>query len=177
MPRWSGAVLAAVLAVYAAEKVRLGLAPELLWGCPVASALLAAGLLARRPRLIGLGFLFHLAVGLPSYAIYLFTSRDLVASSAALHLASPLLGGVAVWRQGLLRGTAVGAWGLYLALLPLSFFATPALLNVNLAHAPFSPLFGSTAWESWLVNGTAAGAALALGDLLVRRALAVREPA
>ena len=171
MPRWSGALLLAVIATYAADKLRAGLAPELLWGCPVAAVLLAGGLLAQSPRLTGLAAVFHLAVGLPAYAVFLVSTGTVEWSSVLLHLSSPLVGAVALWRGDYPRRSALHAWALYLALLPISYVATPAALNVNLAHAPFTPLFGLTsAWASWLLNGLGAGAALWAADFLVRRA-------
>lgn len=175
MPRWPGALLLAVIAAYAADKLRTNLAPELLWGCPVAAALLAAGLLAQSPRLTAVAAVFHLAIGLPAYAVFVAATGTIEWSSVLLHLSAPLVGAVALWRGDYPARSALNAWAIYLVLLPVSYLTTPAALNVNLAHAPFAPPFGlSSAWVSWLLNGLGTGLSLVIVDFGVRRARAWR---
>jgi hypothetical protein len=168
-------LLLAVLTLYTADKLRTNLAPELLWGCPVAALLLAAGLLAKRPRLTAVAAVFHLAIGLPAYAVFVIATGTVEGSSVLLHLSAPLVGTVALWRGAYPARSALYAWAIYLALLPVSYVATPAALNVNLAHAPFAPPFGlASAWASWLLNGLGTGLSLVITDFAVRRARAWR---
>jgi len=172
-----GASLLLALGLLARAKLVAGVGPELLWACHVASALGGVGLLLRSRRLVALAFLFHVAVGAPAYALEVAASRTTTWESALLHLLTP----AATWvvaRHGLPRRTWLAAWGLYLALLPLSFLTTPPGPNVNLAHGLWSPLFGApgAAWVSWLVNGAAVGLALYLASRALRRWLPAAAP-
>lgn len=67
--------LMALLLAYGAEKRRSGLWSKMLFGCHVATAFLAIGLLARAPLLVGAALVFHLGIGLPSWFVYVAARR------------------------------------------------------------------------------------------------------
>src|SRR4051812_37521163 len=69
-----GAVLIS-LALHAITK-GLMLLPEMLWACHVASFLIAIGILFQIPKLTTVGFLFHVALGLPGYLMDLITTGN-----------------------------------------------------------------------------------------------------
>ncbi|HSA94093.1 MAG TPA: hypothetical protein VLE48_13850 [Terriglobales bacterium] len=110
---------------------------EMLWGCHVASLILALGFLFGWTRAIALGFLFHVALGFPMWAIECITKRWISPTSVLVHVLPPLAGWLHVRSIGLPRNTVLSAWLLYLGLIPVSAWLTPPELNVNLAFEPW----------------------------------------
>jgi hypothetical protein len=76
-----------VLALLAVHAVELDSLQELLYACHVATILIGVGLLAGSRALVGAGFLFHLAVGFPSWLLDAL-ARSTTISSVAVHVAS-----------------------------------------------------------------------------------------
>ncbi len=145
--------------------------PEMLWVCYVASALLATGLLLGIPRLVGIGFLFQVAVGLPSYLLDLAATRTTTPTSVLGHVV-PLAAGIwALRRIGLPRGILLPAWSLFPLMLAVSRWTTGAALNVNLAHAVWPPVARSfpNLWTYWTFNAALALALLFAAELSLRR--------
>lgn len=144
--RLAGALLLAGLVLLAWLKSRSGLLPEMLWICHVSGALMALGLLAGRPLLSAMGFLCHLAVGLPYYLLDLALGGQTHPVSLALHLLTPALGWMA-WRgRPLPRPTTWCLLGLHALLVGLSHAFTPEALNINLAFQPSPPGQSLTLW-------------------------------
>lgn len=168
------AALAVLLAEHAVSKARTGLLPEMLWACHVASMLTAIGLVARVPRLLAIGFLFHLGIGLPALALDVLATGETTPTSVALHVLTPLAAFLAL--PTLPRTAILDTWLFYLAMQPVGWLL-PAVLNVNLAHRPWAFLPWETGpWVHRILNG--AGAALfLLGAFAVARRFFARPVA
>lgn len=139
-----------LLAFHTAGKVRVGLLPEMLWGCYAASFLVALGVLARWPRVIAIGYLFHLGIGLPSWALLVIATHETLWTSASLHVLTPVTGWLAL--DALPRRAVLEAWFFYLATQVAGWLA-PESLNVNVAHAPWPFLpWSSSPWASRAMN-------------------------
>jgi hypothetical protein len=136
--RWNPKVLAlAVLLVMAAHtyvKWRLGTLPELLWGCNVASFALVVGLWIGNAPMVGMAFLWHLCVGDPAYVAGALQQGSWGWSSILAHSLPPLAGLAYLLQEGLPRSSPYLALLLFVALVPVSHYLTPAALNINLAH-------------------------------------------
>lgn len=155
-------LLLALLGAYALEHGRENLA-ELLWACHVCTALLGLGLLLGLWRLVAAAALFYVTVGVPAWLLEVVASGTTTASSLALHLATPLVGGLALRGRPPPRGTVALAFALYPAVLLLSRMLTDPARNINVAHAVWpamSPYFPSLGLY-WVFNGV-----LVLGSLL-----------
>jgi len=134
---------------------------EMLWGCHVATALMAAGFLAGSARAIAVGFLFHVALGFPMWIIECITKWWISPTSILVHTLPLAAGGFDVRRRGLSRHSALLAWSLYVALFPVSAWLAPPELNVNLAHAPWG-FFRSYISQLWVFQAGASALTLAL---------------
>jgi hypothetical protein len=146
--RLAGAVLLALLLALGWAKAQAGLLPEMLWMCHVASGALALGLLFDWAGCSAVGFLIHLAVGVPAYLLHLARGGDTTWVSFLLHLLSPLFGWLA-WRgRALPRMTALLGLACYAALVALCLLVTPEALNVNLSFKPWAPVATASAWVS-----------------------------
>jgi len=164
-----GAILVS-LALHALHK-GWALLPEMLWSCYVASALLAVGILLRRPRLAAIGFLFEVALGLPAYLLEVAATRTTSPTSLLAHLAPLAAGVLELRRTGLPGRIVLPAWALYPLMIAVSRWATPPALNVNLAHAPWAPSAWAfpQLWMYWAFNSATALILLIATDFLLRR--------
>jgi hypothetical protein len=154
-----GLALFAALALHALDK-GWALLPEMLWVCHVASAILAAGLLVRARWLVAIGFLLHVAVGLPSFLLDVAFGAVPTPTSWLVHLLAPGAGYFALRRSGLPPRTWLAAWAVFLGTFAVSVLATPPELNVNLVHAAWPPLTELLP-SPWAVRALNAGGALA----------------
>jgi hypothetical protein len=168
---WAALVLA-VLALHAAQKLEHGLLGEMLWTCHVASFLIGVGLLTRRTWLVAVGTLFHLAVGAPAYLLDVIVLRTTTFTSVLVHAVPPLAGllslrNAAPWP----RWTPIAAGSLYIALIPISRWLTEPALNVNLAFTAWPPLaiWSRSPWLTWLGNVAGMALVLPLIDRWIRR--------
>jgi hypothetical protein len=168
----------AVVALHTAHKLNQGLLSEMLWACHVASLLTGIGLLLDSLRLVAIGTVFHLAVGLPAYMLDVLVSGTTL-TSALVHSVPPLAGLAFLRRTPLPRWTMASAAGLYLALIPVSRWLTDPALNVNLAFAPYAPLRSllGAPWISWLLNALLIVAALFAAQVVLRKCQALHENA
>jgi hypothetical protein len=148
----AGLLLLALLALLWTVKRQDGVLPEMLWICHVSAALLALGLLVDRPGWVAVGFLYHLAVGVPSFLLYLFAGGHSAAASIALHFLTPAVGAWAWWGRPLPGSTPWQVLGLSLALQLAAHAFTPPAMNVNLAFEPWAPLAFVGVWPSRLGN-------------------------
>ena len=172
-----GLLLLAALALHAWSMGRPNL-PHMLWSCHVASAVLAIGLLLNRFKLVAAGFLFHLAIGFPAWLVEVAVSRGTFGASAVtprvfatsilLHSLPLFAGALYLRRRPIPAGSLALAWLFQVAMVPVSRWVTPPELNVNLAHALWRPLAGSSVnwWFFQLIVWVAT-----LGSLLLVRAL------
>ena len=127
------AVLAA-MAVHTYLKWKWGTLPELLWGCNVASFVIIAGLWFRKPLLVGTGFLWHIAVGEPGFWFGVLQTGHTTWISILVHSLPTVAAFVSLRRSGLPRLSPYLAFALFVALVPISYYLTPAPLNINLTH-------------------------------------------
>jgi hypothetical protein len=170
-PLFGFAVLVTI-ALHTAHKLEHDLFGEMLWACHVASLLIAIGLLARQSSVVAVGTLFHLAVGIPAYALDVFVLGQTSVTSVLVHLVPPLAGLVALRHEAYWpRWTPLASGALYVALIPLSRWLTEPALNVNLAFSPWPPLasLSPSPWVTWLVNIAGMAVVLPVLDGLVRR--------
>lgn len=131
--RWA-LLLLAIMAVHTYLKWTWGTLPELLWGCNVASFAIILGLWFRSPAVTGMAFLWHLGVGEPGWLVEVIRTGHTHWVSVLVHTL-PALGAFLVLRRtGLPRSSPWLAFLMFVALVPLSHYLTPASLNVNLAH-------------------------------------------
>src|SRR5438874_1231891 len=112
---------------------------EMLWACYVASAILAVGLILRRPRWVAVGFLFEATLGFPAWLMDALATQGTTFTSFFGHAAPLIAGYIELRRTGLPRGILLPAWLLYPVMIAISRWLTPPGLNVNLAHAPWAP--------------------------------------
>ena len=128
---------------------------EMLWACHVASLLIAIGILAHRGWLVAVGTVFHLAVGVPAYAVDVIALGQTTLTSVLAHTVPPFAGLLALRDEAPWpRWTPVAAGALYVALIPISRWLTEPALNVNLAFTPWPPLATliPSPWATWLGN-------------------------
>jgi hypothetical protein len=139
--RWGlGLALLATLALHAATK---GLArlPELLWLCHVATVLIALGLWVTSRWLVAIGFLIHVALGMPAFLIDVaFGGERPSPTSWLVHLLPLVVGWFGLRHTGMPPRTWLAAWGTVLVTLALSILVTPPALNVNLMHGAWGPM-------------------------------------
>lgn len=165
-----GVVLALALGAHAAQKWIAGVSlQEMAWGCHLATAALALGLLANLERAVVMGFVFHVGIGLPAYVIEV-VANGTTATSVAAHLL-PLVVGV-VHLRGRLLAWVEGpwAWGLFMAGQGLGLLMDRSL-NVNVVYAPWSGTWPESAWVLRLVNAVEAAGCLLAAMVVLRWAL------
>jgi hypothetical protein len=152
-----GTLPLAFFLAYLAVAFQRGRAADSLWLCHVANLLLAIGMFARSPRLVGIAFSW-IVLGLPLWAFDAWRNGDVSLVSGMSHLGGFAVGLYALWRLRLSWNPWLAAVLLFVALRLLCRWLTPAALDVNLAHAD---------WTYWLATTAAAGAALwAIGRML-----------
>lgn len=152
MKRASGLILLALLVLLTVQKAQAGVAAEMLWVCHVTSAMLAIGLIFDTPVLISTGFLYHVAVAIPTYLLHLATGGDSSAVSFMLHTLTPVFGWIACRKQMLSPAAPWLALGTYLGLMVISRFVTPEGMNVNLAFQPWGLFAALGVWPVRVLN-------------------------
>lgn len=136
---WS-LVLFVAMVVHTATKAWLGTLPELLWGCNVASLLIIVGLWRGDGRWVGTGFLWHACVGDLGWLYGVLVSGHTLWISVVMHTLPAVLGFLFLKRSGLPRSSPYRAFLLFVALVPVSHYLTPAGLNINFTHVRLAPL-------------------------------------
>lgn len=164
-----GTLALALFAAYAAFAAQRGRPAEALWMCHVANLLLAAGLFAAWPRLVGIAVLW-IVLGIPLWVLDAWMNGEVPPVSIASHLGGLALAMYALPRLPLSSNPWLAALAVFLALQQACRWWTPEALNVNLAHAEYTGwkgVFGGYA-AYWMVTTLAAAAFLwALGRLLM----------
>ena len=167
--RWLGWGILASLALYGAS--RGPLLPEMLWSCHAATALVGLGLVMGSRRLVAAGFLFHAALGFPGFLLLVVAKQWFSAASAWVHVL-PLAAGWAYLKgRELPRATVVHSWLIVPVMLPISYWLTPAALNVNFSHGVWGPvaLYFPSRWVFYIGLGTVNLAALVLMRSILNR--------
>jgi hypothetical protein len=146
---------------YLALVLQRGRAADSLWMCHVANLILAAGIVADRPRVIAPAVAW-IVLGIPLWAFDLWRTGDAIAVSVLSHLGGLAVGLYALSRVRLSYNPWLPALLAYLVVQQLCRWLTPAALNVNLAHRPYEGWEGMPGGYGayWLM--LAVGAALAL---------------
>ena len=152
MKRAGGVVLLSLLVLLTVQKAQAGVAAEMLWVCHITSAMLAVGLLSDTKILIAAGFLYHIAVAIPTYLLHLATGGDSSLVSFMLHMLTPLFGWFACRKQQLPPAAPWLALATYLGLMVVCRFVTPDSLKVKLAFHPWGPLTALGIWPVRVLN-------------------------
>lgn len=157
------------LALYAAS--RGSLLPEMLWSCHAATALVGLGLVTGSRRVVAAGFLFHAALGFPGFLLLVVATKWFAVASAWVHLLPLAAGGLYLRGRELERATVLHSWLILPVMLPISYWLTPAALNVNFSHGPWGPAaaYFPRRWAFYLGLGLANLAALALMRAILNR--------
>jgi hypothetical protein len=173
--RWVGIALIAMMPFHVALRPEHGWL--LLSGCDVAAMLTAVGLVASLPGPVGVGFLFQVAIGLPAFAIGLFTTYPLNPTGTIIHLVPPLVGGIVVARHGLPPRAALYAWFGAAGSIVFGYLFAPRALNINFACAVWPPLAHVfTILQFQLALLGAAAVLLATANVVTRKVVAARPP-
>jgi hypothetical protein len=119
-------------AIHAFVHLRRGEPYDLLWGCHLATLLVAAGLLWRNATLNAIGLLWA-CFGLPMWLLYSFTGGEFMPTATLTHLGALVIGIYGVRLLGLPRGSTWKALAAYVGLWLLTRAITPERANINLA--------------------------------------------
>lgn len=144
-----------------------------LWACHLASLLAGAGILFRRPAIIGVGVLW-LFVGIPLWLVYLSLGGQFRPESAFTHLGGLAVGLCGLQHFGMPRRlwwrAIVGMWGLLI----VSRLGLPPEQNVNLAFHCYQPTLPTTGFHLLCLGALTGVATVAL--LIAERGLRLLFP-
>ena len=162
-----GVVLAFALAAHAAQKWLAGVSlQEMAWGCHLATASLAIGLLANVERATVMGFVFHVGIGLPAYVIEI-VSNGTTATSVAAHVLPLVVGALHLRGRRLPWLDGAWAWGLFMVGQGLGLVMDRSL-NVNVVWAPYSGTWPDSVALLRLLNALQAAGCLVAAMVVVR---------
>jgi len=138
------------------------------WMCNIGNLILALGLFFEKPVLIRLAAIWTIP-GLIVWFIYVVLAWGIFLSSTLAHVGGITVAMIALNRYRMDRTSWGYAFGWYLVIQLLSRFATPAALNVNLAHAvaPGWERTFESYWSFWLVLTAATAAVLWLSGMML----------
>jgi hypothetical protein len=155
-PRWfrlAGLLPLAFFLLHAGYYLRVGGVGHLLWMCNVGNLVLAVGMLLNVPILV------RMAVGwlIPGLGLWIVTyvlPGWILLTSAVAHVGGFLVGVTALARVGASRWAWLEATAYYLFMQQAARLATPAELNVNVAHSvwPGWEQHFSSYWRFWLAS-------------------------
>jgi hypothetical protein len=159
-------IVLVAMAIHTGFKCHWGTMPELLWGCNVASFIIILGLWFQMPRFVGAGFLWHLCVGEPGYLYGVIQTGRTHWVSVLVHSLPTFAAFFSLRRTGLPRSSPYLAFLMFVALVPISHYLTPANLNINMAHQRLWILqkYFQGNWDYRFVFSVAMLALLLLGD-------------
>jgi hypothetical protein len=128
--------------------------------------------------LVAAGFLFHAALGFPGWLMLVAAKQWFSAASAWVHVLPLAAGGAYLRGSELPRAAVLDSWLILPVMLPLSYWLTPAALNVNLSHGPWEPAAAwfPNPWVFYLGLGAVNLAALVLMRAILNRLLRRMEP-
>jgi len=140
-------LLLLAMAAHTLYKLQNGILPELLWGCNIASFLIILGLWVDCPTLVGPGFLWHICLGDVAFALGVAMRGQAIWplflagwTSVLVHTLPTVAALLFLVKRGLPRCSPYLALLLFIVLVPISHYLTPAHLNINMAHVRWHPL-------------------------------------
>jgi len=132
--RWLGGLALACYAIHAGYHLYHGRFADALWGCHVASLLIAAGAFAERATPAAIGVLW-LCFGNPLWILDITTGGEVLPTSVFTHVAGFMMGILVLKHLGVPRHAWWKAVLAFLGLLGVTRLLTPRAANVNLAFA------------------------------------------
>jgi hypothetical protein len=141
---------------------------HLLWMCNIGNLLLAIGLFLEKPVVVRLSAIWMIP-GLIIWLLYVVLAWGVFLTSTLAHVGGLIVALFALSKLGMDRTAWRWAFGWYLVVQLASRLVTPAVLNVNLAHAVQSGwerTFQSY-WTFWLVLTIVTAIGLWLSGLLL----------
>ncbi len=144
---------------------------HVLWMCNIGNLVLAIGFFFCNPMLIRVAFLWMIP-GLIVWIVYVVLAWGIFLSSTLAHVGGVVVGLIGLRRVGMDRHTWFYALLWYFVMQIVSRLATPAKLNVNVAHAiedGWRQNFDRY-WKFWLVLTLVVAVILWLVGLLLAKA-------
>ena len=141
---------------------------HLLWMCNIGNLLLAIGLFLEKPIVVRLSAIWMIP-GLIIWLLYVVLAWGVFLTSTLAHVGGLIVALFALSKLGMDRTAWRWAFGWYLVVQLASRLVTPAVLNVNLAHAVqagWERTFQSY-WTFWLVLTIVTAIGLWLSGLLL----------
>lgn len=163
--RWLGLILIAVFVWHGCNMTLAYSSAIMLWSSHVATMVLALGLIFGLRAAVAAGFLFHVAIAFWAWLVETIFTREIFWGSVALHILPIVFGAAYLRGTGPLgRGIVPLAWAIQVVMMPITRWTTKPDWNVNLAHAPWTPV---AAWfpQFWLFHLVAF--TLTLGVLVI----------
>jgi hypothetical protein len=156
--------------IHAVAIILNGSAPDLLWSCHIASLLAGAGILLRRPRMVGIALCWQV-LGLPLWFTALFGGMEFLPTSTLTHVGSLLIAAWSAGRTGIPRDTPWRASVCLAILWAVSRVVLPASVNVNLSRRVWFPSLARVLpfWPFLVVTILVATAVFYGVERLVRR--------
>jgi hypothetical protein len=141
---------------------------HLLWMCNVGNLLLAMGLFLEKPLVVRLAAIWMIP-GLVIWFMYVVLAWGVFLTSTLAHAGGLAVAMFALSKYRMDRTAWRWAFGWYLVVQLLSRFVTPAILNVNLAHAvqPGWETTFNSYWPFWLALTVVTATGLWLSGLLL----------
>jgi hypothetical protein len=132
--RWLGVAALSCYAIHVGLHLYRGRFADALWGCHLASLLIAAGAFSERATPAAIGVLW-LCFGNPIWFLDVATGGERLPTSVFTHLGGFAIGVLVLKRLGVPRHAWWKATLAFLVLLGLTRVLTPRAANVNLAFA------------------------------------------
>lgn len=166
--RWLGVLPLIFFLAQVIHYWRINELGHLAWMCNIGNLILALGLFFEKPVLIRLAAIWTVP-GLIVWFIYVVLAWGVFLSSTLAHVGGIAVAMIALKRYRMDRTSWAYAFGWYLVIQLITRFATPAALNVNLAHAvaPGWERTFQSYWSFWLVLTAATAAGLWLTGMLL----------
>jgi len=141
---------------------------HLLWMCNIGNLLLAIGLFLEKPVVVRLSAIWMIP-GLIIWLLYVVLAWGVFLTSTLAHVGGLIVALFALSKLGMDRMAWRWAFGWYLVVQLASRLVTPAVLNVNLAHAvqPGWERTFQSYWTFWLVLTILTAIGLWLSGLLL----------
>ena len=141
---------------------------HLLWMCNIGNLMLAMGLFLEKPLVIRFSAIWMIP-GLLVWILYVVLAWGVFLTSTLAHVGGLAVAMIALSRVRMDRAAWRWAFGWYLMVQLASRFLTPAVLNVNLAHAvqPGWERAFPSYWVFWLVLTLVTAAVLWLSGLFL----------
>lgn len=146
---------------------------QLLWGCHIASCIIAIGLVLDVPKLIAMGLVFHAGQGIPAWMLDLFVIGDYSVTSTLLHVVPIGACLWALWPKPLPRRILLPAWLIHPFAMVLAYYFSDPELNVMLVHRPYglAAEWFDALWMSHVFNTALSLLCCSIGWVVLRHVL------